>query len=59
MLVKVFEKFDFKVLFFRSVHNFGKSDNNNISEKLLISNSGMMPNLIKKSWTDSTANIIS
>ena len=40
------------------VHNFGKSDHDIIfSEKVLISNrriSGLMSNLIKKSWTDST-----
>ena len=43
-----------------SVNNFGKSDNDInelFCEKVLISNrciSGLMSNLIKKSWTDST-----
>ena len=39
------------------VHNFGKSTMTLFSEKMLISNrhiSGLMPNLIKKSWTVST-----
>ena len=44
-------------MFEEIVHNFGKSDHDIIfSEKVLISNrriSGLMSNLIKKSWTDS------
>ena len=48
-------------IFFGSVHNFGKSDDDIICEKVLISNRcirSLMPNLIKKSWTDSRALIM-
>ena len=44
-------------IFVGSDHNFGKSDD---SEKVLISAryiSGLMPNLIKKSWTDSNLDL--
>ena len=57
-------------IFVGSVHNFGKTDDDIIqgvlvlalfSEKVLISNrciSGLMPNLIKKSWTDCNIELI-
>ena len=40
-------------IFDKVLHNFGKSDESLFNEKLLISKrciSGLMPNLIKKSW---------
>ena len=48
-------------IFVGSVHNFGKSEDDIIIEKLLISNrciSGLMSNLIKKSWTDSKLGVL-
>ena len=47
-------------IFVGSVHNFGKSDDENISEKVFISNrciSVLMSNLIKKSWMDSNVGV--
>ena len=44
-------------IFAGSVHNFGKSDNDKIWVKMLISTRclhGFVSNLIKKSWTDSS-----
>ena len=68
--MKFFENFDFLRLcflkmcpiFVGSVHDFGSSDKMTLfSEKILISNKclhGLMPNLIKKSWTVSNASMI-
>ena len=42
------------LIFVGSVHNFGRSDDDKFSEKMLISTRcihGFMSNLIKKSWT--------
>ena len=71
MLMNFLKYFIFKVLyllkmcpiFVGSVHNFCKSDDDTLfSEKVLIFArciSGLMPNLIKKSWTDSKGQLIS
>ena len=45
------------LIFVGSVHNFGRSDVTLFSDKMFISHicrPGLMPNLIKKSWTVST-----
>ena len=51
-------------IFVGSVYNFGRSNDDTsdkiISDKMLISHrciSGLMPNLMKKSWTVSTTNL--
>ena len=58
MLKKDFESQNFAI-FEEVVHNFDRSDDDIIySEKMLISNTcrrGLMPNLIKKSVTDSSS----
>ena len=49
------------LIFVGSVHNFRKSDDDKIWWKMLIFNrciSGLMPNLIKKPWTDSTTYVV-